>query len=279
MIESAAQSGYTRLSELLVARQGVLRIALSGGIDSLTLMTLAAEIRAWPTIAMHAVSPAVPAEATERCRELASRFNWSLVELNADEFSNPQYVSNPVNRCYYCKSSLFDRIIEGVTAGCDDIGTLATGTNADDLGDYRPGLQAASERNVWQPYVEANINKAAIRCLARELNLGALAELPAQPCLSSRVATGIAIDARDLRFIHQVEKAVAASTEAGDIRCRVTDTGIVVQLPAGSSGLVDSDKRADIAILVQKMCAQHNRRFKGIEPYRMGSAFLRDCND
>jgi len=102
--------GLHKLEQLLAAKADDLYIALSGGIDSITLMRVAAEVRSAPTVAVHAVSAAVPSEATERCRELSSLHSWQLVELDAGEFNNNHYIANPVNRCYYCKSSLFDSI-------------------------------------------------------------------------------------------------------------------------------------------------------------------------
>jgi len=102
------------LENLLRDRAGPLYIALSGGIDSITLMTVAARVRNETTIALHAVSAAVPEEATERCRDLADRLGWKLQMLDAGEFGDQRYLDNPVNRCYYCKSNLFTRIHDTV---------------------------------------------------------------------------------------------------------------------------------------------------------------------
>lgn len=269
----AAQHPATQhLEQLLQDRPGPLYIALSGGIDSLALMTVAARVRSQHTEAVHAVSEAVPPEATDRCRQLADRFGWRLTVLDAGEFNDPRYIDNPVNRCYYCKSNLFERIAEQI----DITGaTIATGTNKDDLGDYRPGLIAASENAVWQPYAEAEIDKPMIREIARTEQLGELAELPAQPCLSSRVETGIAINARDLLFVHRVERRLAVELGEGDIRCRITAAGVVAQLPAQTAAFSDSAVHAKLDQLLTALCASDNRHFARIEPYRMGSAFLR----
>lgn len=268
---------HQRLSGILSAKQGVLKIALSGGIDSLTLMTVAARVRTEPTIAVHAVSAAVPDEATDRCRELAGKLNWQLEEIDAREFDNEHYIANPVNRCYYCKSSLFDRIIEaahGDAFSATRNTTIATGTNTDDLGDYRPGLIAARERDVWQPYVVAGIDKKTIRLIARHEGLGDLSELPAQPCLSSRVETGIAINVDDLRFIHRVESSVTQLTLAGDIRCRITRAGVTVQLPADNEIFLNHETKSRAEVLVTQLCKDEDRQFTGFAPYKMGSAFL-----
>ena len=269
---------HQRLGELLQSQPGKLHIALSGGIDSITLMTVAARVRKHPVIALHAVSAAVPELATQRCRELAVKLDWQLNEIDAREFDNNDYVANPVNRCYFCKSSLFDRMLQydGHAALSELSGTtIATGTNTDDLGDYRPGLIAAQERNVWQPYVEVGIDKKTIRSIAELEGLGALAELPAQPCLSSRVETGIAIDARDLRFIELVETAITSITRVGDIRCRITAEGVAVQLPADSPIFQVEQIKQKASSIVEEHCLAQQRTFIGFQHYKMGSAFLK----
>lgn len=269
---------HQRLCSLLQKQTTPLYIALSGGIDSITLMTVAARVRTQPVIALHAVSAAVPELATRRCRELAKKFDWQLTEIDAREFDNQDYIANPVNRCYYCKSSLFDRMLQfdnSTTLHELSDTSIATGTNTDDLGDYRPGLLAAREHNVWQPYVEAGIDKKTIRVIAALEGLGDLAELPAQPCLSSRVETGIAINADDLRFIEKVESAITSMTQAGDIRCRLTVSGVAVQLPADNPILKAGSTRENAMSMVEKLCLAQQRHFIGFQPYKMGSAFLK----
>lgn len=265
-----------QLESLLRSRDGTLYIALSGGIDSITLMTVAARVRTMPTIAVHAVSEAVPGEATARCRELAAQRGWTLRVLNAGEFDDQRYVENPVNRCYYCKTNLFARITDQIDV---QSATIATGTNLDDLGDYRPGLIAASENAVWQPFAEAGVDKATIRQIARSEKLGGLSELPAQPCLSSRVETGIAINGADLLFVHRVERRLASEIGDGDIRCRITAAGVVAQLPADTPAFSDQPQMARLKSLLLEICEREGRQLDRIEPYRMGSAFLRSANE
>ena len=264
-----------KLERILSLQSDDLYIALSGGIDSITLMTVAAKVRAAPTVAVHAISAAVPTDATVRCRELATQNKWQLLELDAGEFDNKQYVANPVNRCYYCKSSLFDSILSRL----DGNGCIATGTNVDDLGDYRPGLNAAGERGVWQPYVEAGVDKSGIRQIALQYGLGELSQLPAQPCLSSRVETGISINTNDLGFVYKMEKALSVHLGAGDIRCRIVADGIVVQLPAESHVFVSQAVRESTEELIHKICTEKQRTFLKIEPYKMGSAFVHGEED
>lgn len=239
-----------------------LAIAVSGGVDSMTLAHAARRAGVAGLVVVHAVSPAVPAEATARLRDHAARFGWDLRELDAGEFDDPDYRANPVNRCYFCKANLYARIARATE------GPIASGTNLDDLGDYRPGLRAASERRVRHPFVEAGMGKAAIRALARAYGLADIAELPAQPCLSSRIETGIAISAADLRFVARMEQALAAHLPPGsDLRCRVTHDGIVVE--AAEAGDI-------VAAIARDLCHATGRVFLGIRPYRRGAAFLHE---
>jgi len=271
MSEDPAKLAAERLSGLLASRPGILKIALSGGIDSITLMTVAHRVRNEPTIAVHAVSPAVPAQATRRCRALAQRWGWQLQIIDAGEFADQQYRANPANRCYFCKSNLFDAVLNKLSDSPD---TIATGTNSDDLDDYRPGLQAAAERNIWQPFVQAGINKAMIRQIANANGLGKLAQLPAQPCLSSRIETGIAINASDLQFVNHVERLLGRLVGTGDNRCRITNDGVVIQLPDKHQALTDTAARQKLSTQLERVCQREHRQLHRIEPYRKGSAFL-----
>ena len=140
---------------------GRVSVAVSGGVDSMTLAVAAGRRLGARAGMLHAVSPAVPPEATARVRAYAEREGWSLAVLDAGEFADPDYLKNPANRCYFCKTNLYGAMAARSGA------TLASGTNLDDLGDYRPGLQAASEHGVRHPYVEAGMDKAAVRALAR----------------------------------------------------------------------------------------------------------------
>ena len=214
---------------------------------------------------VHAVSPAVPARGTERVKAHAAREGWRLAIIGAGEFGDPRYRDNPVDRCYFCKTNLYARIASFTDA------PIASGANLDDLGDYRPGLLAAAEHAVVHPFVEAEIDKAGVRAIARNLDLTDLAELPAQPCLSSRVETGIPIRADDLAFIDTVERALVPLFPRGtDLRCRVTHGGIVVEV--GGEALPAAES---VAGILADLCAADRRVFAGLRPYRRGAAFLR----
>lgn len=253
------------LAEIVAANPGLV-IAVSGGVDSMTLASFAHRVGTHVRMA-HAVSPAVPPLATARVRELAAAENWDLTVIGSGEFDDPRYRDNPSDRCYFCKTNLYDRIRSDFGAT-----PVAAGTNLDDLGDFRPGLAAARERDVIHPFVSAGMDKAAVRALARRLRLADIAELPAQPCLASRVETGIAIKADDLAFIDRVEIALRERcAPATAVRCRITRAGVVVEL---SDDAVVEDP-GQLGTLIATLCASENRRFAGLRPYRRGAMFVR----
>jgi uncharacterized protein len=254
--------------EAILSHFGPASIAVSGGVDSMTLAVLAHRIAPRNFAMVHAVSPAVPPEATERVRDWAAREGWRLKALDAGEFDDPDYRRNPVNRCFFCKRSLYSAIASRIG------GTIASGTNKDDLGDYRPGLDAARRFDVRHPYVEAEIEKAGVRALARELGLGDLAELPASPCLSSRIETAIPIDPQALRLVHQVEQLVSKRLRPQIVRCRVRSTGMVIELDDASFERF-LETKPDLRNEVQGLLKAANRTSSiAFAPYRMGSAFL-----
>lgn len=248
-----------------IERHASLAVAVSGGVDSMTLAHFAHAATAARVVMVHAASPAVPALATARVRDHAARFGWDLIVTDAREFADPRYRANPVDRCYFCKSNLYDRIRQ-LTATA-----IASGANLDDLDDYRPGLIAARERDVVHPFIEAGFAKSAVRALARFLRLGDLAELPAQPCLSSRIQTAIAVRESDLAFVDAVERVAGKSLPpATTIRCRITSEGVVLEL-----GPIDAAAKAVLERRIGKMCGQAAMHFAGIKDYVRGSAFVR----
>ncbi len=262
-------SVQARLRAVLGAIEGPLAVAVSGGVDSATLATFAHREAPYRVEVFHAVSPAVPGEATERVRRLALAQGWRLRIVDAREFADESYLANPVDRCFFCKTNLYGCIARHSDA------QILSGANLDDLGEYRPGLDAAKLHSVRHPYLEANINKKAVRSLARDLGLGALSELPAAPCLSSRVETGIAIRPEVLKAIHAVEQSIARDFPGGTIRCRVRAKGIVIELDPETLAAITGAREAEVR-------ANADRIFAGIastlelsfQPYRNGSAFV-----
>jgi uncharacterized protein len=264
-------NAWTQPAALESVVQGMQRIAVavSGGVDSLTLATFAHRLAPGRVEMFHAVSPAVQEEGTRRTRQLAAREGWTLRVIDAREFDSQDYLRNPANRCYYCKTSLYGAIRPHTSA------QIVSGTNLDDLGEYRPGLIAAQEHAVRHPFVEAGMSKQQVRALARELGLADVAELPASPCLSSRVETGIAIQPEVLESIHSVERLVEQTLAPRTVRCRVRNAGIVIELDEGALAVLDERARAGLASRVQSVfAATHPGAQVRFEPYRTGSAFL-----
>ncbi len=265
------QSTKSKLSQLQSWLESIntFVIAVSGGIDSMLLSVVAGRLDNINVSMVHAVSPAVPEHATNRVQRYAQNENWQLTICDTGEFRNEQYMNNPVDRCYYCKFNLYQYIDRKVNV------QILSGTNQDDLGDFRPGLKAADQHAVRHPYVEVGIDKATIRNIARFLNLHELSELPASPCLSSRVETGIRIDGDWLKAIDVIEQTIRHSQHVDTVRCRVRRKGIVVELAADMLSSLDDGQRREIELMVQaalpKKSGYHSISFK---EYRMGSAFV-----
>lgn len=249
---------YERLNRIL-GQYPRLAVAVSGGVDSLTLAYCAA--RQVPDFqCIHAVSPAVPPEATERVRHYATINNWCAKFVNSGEFEDADYRANPHNRCYFCKTNLYATMADVFE------GTIASGANTDDLSDYRPGLKAAAEHSVVHPFIEADISKPELREIARKFGLADIADLPAQPCLASRVETGIAITREDLSFVHRVEKKLRDYAKSANIRCRILQAGVKIE--------TDQNLPPEAREIVKEMCKAEHRELVGIAPYSRGSAFI-----
>ncbi len=249
---------------------GPLAVAVSGGVDSLTLAVLAHPLLGKGRALMaHAVSPAVQPEGTDRVRLHAAREDWDLTVVQAGEFDDPDYRANPVNRCFFCKMNLY-----AVVAAHTDR-PIVSGANLDDLGEYRPGLDAAQKHAVRHPYVEAGFDKAAVRALARELGLADVADLAASPCLSSRVETGIRIEADTLAFVHAAEQLVQTALQPNTVRCRVRGEGVVIELDAAAHDRLSPEDAQGLTARIRAAAPPRvdasSLRFA---PYRVGSAFL-----
>ncbi len=165
-------------------------VAFSGGIDSTVVASAAHMALGGRAVAVTADSASVPRAEIEEARRLAALIGIRHVVVRTDEFDDPNYLKNDGARCYYCKSELYGRIERLLP----ELGAsvICSGANLDDLGDYRPGLTAAAEHAVRHPLQEAGFTKADVRALAQEWGLPTW-DKPASPCLSSRLAPGVAV--------------------------------------------------------------------------------------
>lgn len=202
-----------RLTARLREEEAVV-VAYSGGADSALLAFAAGRALGTRALAVTAVSPSLAASERSAARAFAREHGLAHVEVCTDEIERPEYTANGRDRCYHCKSALFDALTPLASA----MGAaVALGTNLDDLGDHRPGQRAAAERGVITPLVDAGLTKADVRAVSRELGL-VTAEKPAAPCLASRVSYG---DPVTPEVLARIEAAEAALRDLGFPVCRV----------------------------------------------------------
>src|ERR1700719_195352 len=184
---------------------GSLLVAYSGGVDSTFLLAEAGGILRSRALGAIADSPSLPRAALADALAVAKGFGANVEIISTTELDDPRYASNPVNRCYFCKLELFTRMHR--VAAERGFGALAYGENADDAFQVRPGAGAAVEFCVLAPLRMTGLTKAEIRLLSREQGLPT-ADLPAQPCLSSRIPYGTVVTTDALRMIEQAEEYV-----------------------------------------------------------------------
>jgi pyridinium-3,5-biscarboxylic acid mononucleotide sulfurtransferase len=182
---------------------GRVAVAFSGGIDSTVVAQAAYEALGDATIAVTAVSESLAAGELEEAQELARKIGIRHRVIHTEEFADPNYLRNDSDRCYFCKSELYGRL-SGML-GELSVDVIASGANADDMGDYRPGLRAASEHGVRHPLQECGLSKADVRSLAQAWNLPTW-DKPATPCLSSRIAYGEDVNSERVRMVDQAEQ-------------------------------------------------------------------------
>jgi uncharacterized protein len=222
------RSKHERLVEILGSLDRVM-VAFSGGVDSSFLLRVAHEVLGSRVVALTTVSPTNPEDDTATAIALARALGVEHVVIEADELEIPSYAANPVNRCYFCKNALYE--ICTAHAGPRGITTIVDGVNADDLGDYRPGLRAADEHRTRHPLVEAEMTKADVRALSRVLGLPTW-DKPASPCLSSRFPYGTEITHERLQMVARAETALR---DLGFCEVRVRYHGDIarIEVPAG----------------------------------------------
>nr|WP_218889451.1 ATP-dependent sacrificial sulfur transferase LarE [Saccharopolyspora hordei] len=210
-------SELDRLRQRISEEDGLV-VAFSGGVDSALLAAVAHEVLGSRMLAVTAVSPSLASAERRQAKEFARDRGFAHVEVCTDEAERPEYAANDGNRCFHCKSALFDAV-EPLAAAMG--ARIALGTNLDDLGDHRPGQRAAAQRGAIAPMVDAGLTKEAVRRVSRELGL-ATADKPAAACLASRVAYGDPVTPEVLARVERAEDAVHA---LGFEVCRVRAHG------------------------------------------------------
>jgi uncharacterized protein len=193
-----------RLEEILRG-YGPTLTAFSGGVDSTLVAFVSSRVHGDRALAITGVSPSLAQAEREQASVLAGELGLRHALVDTDELARPGYRANAGDRCYHCKTELFERLV--AYAGEHGFAAVASGDNVDDLGGHRPGMRAASEHGVRKPLVEAKLGKADVRMLARRLGLPN-SQKPASPCLASRVPHGTSVDATVLAKIERAEAGV-----------------------------------------------------------------------
>ena len=198
--------------------RGRIAIGFSGGVDSAYLAAVAVDaLGADNVVALIGRSESLAGSEEDNARDVARRLGVPVLEVDTGELADPRYAANPTNRCYFCKSVLWETLVP--LASERGFATVVDGTNADDLHDYRPGGRAAKERGVLSPLAEIGFTKEEIRECTRARGLPWWSR-PSSPCLASRLPYGTAVTAERLRQVDRAESALRALGITGNLRVR-----------------------------------------------------------
>jgi uncharacterized protein len=216
-VSRSAAAKEARVAGWLSAR-GSVAIGFSGGVDSAYLAAVAVETLGRDRVlGIIGRSASYPEVQWTTARTVADRIGLDVIEIGTDELDDPRYAANPSNRCYFCKSELWSRVVP--LAHARGIETVVDGTNADDLTGHRPGARAANEQGVVSPLAIFELTKAEIRDRSKARGLPTWAQ-PSSPCLSSRIPYGTPVTVARLRRVEQAEAALRALGIRGDLRVR-----------------------------------------------------------
>jgi uncharacterized protein len=243
-----------------------LLIAYSGGVDSAFLALAAARALPGRMLCVTADSPSYPRRHRDMAQTIARDFQLPHEIIETGELERPEYRANPANRCYYCKTELYEHLSQ--LAGTRGFAAIADGSNADDRGDYRPGRQAAREFGVRSPLDEANLTKVEIRELSRRLGLPTWDE-PASACLSSRIPYQSEVTIGKLSMIERAEDVLRRH---GFRICRVRHHDTVARLEIGRDEMARAlDPAIADALVTELKAAGYQYVCLDLQGYRTGS--------
>jgi pyridinium-3,5-biscarboxylic acid mononucleotide sulfurtransferase len=263
-IDDGIAARFDRLRDILRECDSVC-VGYSGGVDSVFLAKVAVDtLGADRVLAVTGRSAAYPSVQRDVARECARRFGIPHLEIETDELDDPDYTSNPSNRCYYCKSELWPKL--GAVAARHGLRTVLDGSNADDAHDYRPGFAAARENGVRSPLLEAGLTKDQVRALSRQSGLPTW-DQPASPCLSSRLPYGIAVTPDRLR---QIELAEAALRDLGYGEFRVRHHDDCLRLEVAPPDMPQAERDAS-AIVARFQALRLPALILDVHGYRRGA--------
>jgi uncharacterized protein len=251
------------VARLRLQSLGSVLVAYSGGVDSSYLLWLAHDALGARALAFTALSAAVPPDELAAARELARCLGVEHIERSSAEIEDPRYTRNAGDRCYFCKTELYELACRHARA--TGIAAVVSGTNADDLVDYRPGLAAAAEHAVVHPLAEANLSKAEIRALSRAAGLPTW-DKPQQPCLASRIPYGTEVTRERL---DQLGRAEMALRKLGLREFRVRFHGEIARIE-----VAEGELSRVVAIRAEAVRAVRESGFRfvtvDLEPFRSG---------